>query len=353
MLLIGLLLIALVCLALGLVLASAAWLIGSLAASAAAAYALWRMRSVLSADSAGAGNRDDDGDDDVATWAAALAVPERPGEAPRRVDDRDVWVVDGRPDYHAAGCVEVAGADAEVIALSQATEDGFAPCPACDPLAPRAVTAAATTPTVPVPAPDRDVWVIDGRPNYHVAGCVEVAGADAEVIALSQATEDGFAPCPACDPDRFELPPSGLAQPELSGPESPEPELSEPEPLQPEPLQAEPPVATDSAARSAPDATADTVVFAAVTEPVGQPSPASDDVVESPTVQAPAVPIVPTEQVPGQVPGQVWVIDGRPRYHLADCMIIKGQGAEPIPFEQATEDGFIPCSLCEPNAVRT
>ncbi len=50
-------------------------------------------------------------------------------------------------------------------------------------------------------------------------------------------------------------------------------------------------------------------------------------------------------------PDEVWVIDGRPRYHLGDCAIIKGQDAEPIPYEQATEDGFMPCSLCEPHAV--
>ena len=48
---------------------------------------------------------------------------------------------------------------------------------------------------------------------------------------------------------------------------------------------------------------------------------------------------------------EVWVIDGRPRFHLGDCAIIKGQDAEPIPYDQATEDGFMPCSLCEPHAV--
>lgn len=47
----------------------------------------------------------------------------------------------------------------------------------------------------------------------------------------------------------------------------------------------------------------------------------------------------------------VWVIDGRPRYHLEHCAIIKGQDAEPIPWEQATEDGFMPCSLCEPDSI--
>ncbi|HEY8828051.1 MAG TPA: hypothetical protein VIM17_09870 [Jatrophihabitantaceae bacterium] len=49
----------------------------------------------------------------------------------------------------------------------------------------------------------------------------------------------------------------------------------------------------------------------------------------------------------------VWVIDGRPRYHLGNCAIIKGQDAEAIPFEQATQDGFMPCTLCEPHAGRT
>jgi hypothetical protein len=48
----------------------------------------------------------------------------------------------------------------------------------------------------------------------------------------------------------------------------------------------------------------------------------------------------------------VWVIDGRPRYHLRQCVIIQGQDAEPIPFDQAVEDGFMPCSLCEPQLER-
>jgi hypothetical protein len=48
---------------------------------------------------------------------------------------------------------------------------------------------------------------------------------------------------------------------------------------------------------------------------------------------------------------EVWVIDGRPRYHLATCAIIQGQDAEPIPYDQATEDGFMACSLCEPNVA--
>ena len=38
----------------------------------------------------------------------------------------------------------------------------------------------------------------------------------------------------------------------------------------------------------------------------------------------------------------VWVIDGRPRYHLASCLIIKEQQTLAIPRSQALEDGFLP-----------
>ncbi|MEO8888343.1 MAG: hypothetical protein ABI301_01535, partial [Jatrophihabitantaceae bacterium] len=48
-------------------------------------------------------------------------------------------------------------------------------------------------------------------------------------------------------------------------------------------------------------------------------------------------------------PEPVWVVDGRPRFHRSDCMIIKGQDAEAIAIAQTTEDGFMPCSLCEPD----
>lgn len=46
---------------------------------------------------------------------------------------------------------------------------------------------------------------------------------------------------------------------------------------------------------------------------------------------------------------EVWVVDGRPRYHREGCDIMHDQPAEAIPLSQAAEDGFIPCSLCEPD----
>jgi hypothetical protein len=47
----------------------------------------------------------------------------------------------------------------------------------------------------------------------------------------------------------------------------------------------------------------------------------------------------------------VLVIDGRPRYHLSSCWFIAGRDTEPIPLEQAVEDGFSPCSRCDPDTA--
>lgn len=49
----------------------------------------------------------------------------------------------------------------------------------------------------------------------------------------------------------------------------------------------------------------------------------------------------------------VWVVDGRPRYHRESCEIIRDQPVEAIPHSQANEDGFIPCSLCEPDRAHS
>jgi hypothetical protein len=47
----------------------------------------------------------------------------------------------------------------------------------------------------------------------------------------------------------------------------------------------------------------------------------------------------------------VLVIDGRPRYHLADCAHLLGRDAEPIPVNEAVELGFTPCGLCRPDSA--
>jgi hypothetical protein len=70
---------------------------------------------------------------------------------------------------------------------------------------------------------------------------------------------------------------------------------------------------------------------------------------EDPVDEPPSALTRPPLSSKGQQP--VWVVDGRPRYHVASCTFIAGQEAEAIPLEQAVEDGFSPCSLCDPDTA--
>ncbi|WP_329102448.1 hypothetical protein OG792_23930 [Micromonospora sp. NBC_01699] len=45
----------------------------------------------------------------------------------------------------------------------------------------------------------------------------------------------------------------------------------------------------------------------------------------------------------------VLVVDGRPRYHLADCPHLRDRETEPLPVGEAVELGFTPCAACEPD----
>jgi hypothetical protein len=213
MLLIAVLLVALVCLALGLILASAPWLIGSLIASLLAFAMLMLMRR--SGGSSAPAAR-------VASDSAVAAAPATPVVAGATGPGADsVWVVDGRPEYHRADCALIADLDAEPVPHLQATEDGFTPCAICTPdaepvaaePAPKDVPAADATPEAepseaeppeaepPATAPAGDVWVVSGRSRYHAAGCLIIEGKDAKAVPADQAREDGLMACSLCEPD--------------------------------------------------------------------------------------------------------------------------------------------------------
>jgi hypothetical protein len=44
------------------------------------------------------------------------------------------------------------------------------------------------------------VLVIDGRPRYHVPGCVRLSARGSESLSVSEAVELGFTPCSLCEP---------------------------------------------------------------------------------------------------------------------------------------------------------
>jgi hypothetical protein len=52
---------------------------------------------------------------------------------------------------------------------------------------------------------DTEVQVVDGRPRYHVPGCVHLLGRDSEPIPVNEAIDLGFTPCGLCEPDNVLL----------------------------------------------------------------------------------------------------------------------------------------------------
>jgi clumping factor A len=73
--------------------------------------------------------------------------------------------------------------------------------------------------------------------------------------------------------------------------------------------------------------------------------PDADDPADEPLPQA----IRPADAVRiARMDAEVLVVDGRPRYHLADCAHLVGKLTEPLPVAEAVELGFSPCGLCRP-----
>jgi hypothetical protein len=45
-----------------------------------------------------------------------------------------------------------------------------------------------------------EVAVIDGRPRYHLAGCLHLLGREVERLSVMEAVDLGFTPCGHCEP---------------------------------------------------------------------------------------------------------------------------------------------------------
>lgn len=130
----ALLVVALVLLVVGLITSTSMWLGGSLVASVLAAVLLVverlvQLRRAGRAEPAAPADTTSPTDDD------ADPAPPIDLDAPA-IDPDDpeaVFVVDGRPRYHARDCATLASLAAEPIPRSQALEDGFVACSLCEP----------------------------------------------------------------------------------------------------------------------------------------------------------------------------------------------------------------------------
>src|SRR5689334_2365527 len=115
MLLIGLLLVALVCLVVGLILANGAFLIASLVASAVAGYVLWRERKQITAKTGVHKDQAPPKTTPESSLVTGTAFKPNPDSAANA--EQKVWVVDGQPQFHTEKCAAIQNLDAEAIPL--------------------------------------------------------------------------------------------------------------------------------------------------------------------------------------------------------------------------------------------
>ncbi|MCU7723539.1 hypothetical protein ODJ79_07430 [Actinoplanes sp. KI2] len=124
----------------------------------------------------------------------------------------------------------------------------------------------------------------------------------------------------------------GLTTPAAERESSDEPAWRQTEPVHAEPVHAEP-VAVGDDFDAGPDG-GDELDDADEEDPADEPLPQK---------------VSPADAVRvARLNGEVLVVDGRPRYHVADCPHLVGKLTEPIPVNEAVELGFSPCGLCRP-----
>jgi hypothetical protein len=140
--------------------------------------------------------------------AILLVVATRRGTAARRLADpaADDFLPDrpagsgGRPTEAVTMTIPVQGAPGrggnapEGTGLAEEEEDLDPP----DEPAPQQVSAADAA---RVGRMQTDVLVVDGRPRYHLPGCVHLLGRESEPLPVGEAIDLGFTPCSLCEPD--------------------------------------------------------------------------------------------------------------------------------------------------------
>jgi hypothetical protein len=165
-------------------------------------------------------------------------------------------------------------------------------------------------------------------------------------------------------------PPGSLAHrptPEARGAPEAQPGATQPGPAQAGPAQADlppgagrtapadattaPPDLTAADAPAGPDRPADALT-GLPERPLGEPFPPPTGSPPS-AGDEPAVEDVPVGEAlrVAQLADEVVVVDGHPRYHLADCPTLPGATTIPLAVSAARRGGFTPCAVCGPDRV--
>jgi len=129
-----------------------------------------------------------------------------------------VYVINNRPNYHMRTCRRLEGKGKHPMTLADAVANGYQPCKECRPPILGGASSGGVRPTaggvnaVPnlkrggsTPAPgsgEQTVYVINGRPNYHMRTCRRLEGKGKHPMALSDAIANGYQPCKECRPPR-------------------------------------------------------------------------------------------------------------------------------------------------------
>lgn len=159
----------------------------------------------------------------------------------------------------------------------------------------------------------------------------------------------------APSPSRRAAVPAAIRQPEFTPPKAaaaqPKPEPTEPDKEDVEvTAQARPTIEAVTETPTPPPAVVGTDVVEATDEVVAPTNaePDSDDPADEPPEEdvdmADLLVII-------DLTDEVLVVDLRPRYHLSGCTHLQGREAIPLPVNEAREDGFTPCALCQPDAA--
>jgi hypothetical protein len=113
-----------------------------------------------------------------------------PAAPPRAAPPAEAPAEAGRPAQPVGGGHPVGG---HPVGVADDLDDEDPP----DEPAPQAVS---PTDAARVARLGTDVLVIDGRPRYHLPGCVHLLGRESEPLPASEAVELGFTPCSLCEP---------------------------------------------------------------------------------------------------------------------------------------------------------
>jgi hypothetical protein len=194
-----------------------------------------------------------------------------------------------------------------------------------------AVTRVVPSEAVPTRAASGDVYVVPGRPRYHVAGCRFLTDRGAEQMTLAAARAEGFQPCGLCHPDE-ELAATPVAAPVFAEPT-----------LEPEPEPAPAP-APRRAARTTTKAAAKTAAKA----PAKVAAKAPAKVAAKATPPAAAAKKAPAKAAKTTA-GVVIVIPDRGKFHRPGCRYLaNASDTVELTKAQARRQGYEACGVCTP-----